>query len=298
MSNKNKNSNGPKTDEGKAISSRNSTTHGLTARRWLNVNEQSLYDETVKNLIVDFDPQSSIENILISKMAECTVRLMRTQKVENSMFDLASSEVGSPEESIKSLSNGNEIIIQEAHNASFVGWQFDSYTFTKKILALKEIAPQHIANISSWAYVEDNMPIIASVIIKKCTNEKLNLCDFISLETNQPANQIIKIVIVEEGKSDENTSLSNEEFVESNHKISSSSLQKYLTKLARSLVRDIPAQLVLKDLDHRIQQIKDAATPDTQKLSLIQRYRTADERQFSKTLGELLELQKRRKASN
>ena len=231
-------------------------------------------------------------------MAECTVRLMRTQKVENSMFDLASSEVGSPEESIKSLSNGNEIIIQEAHNASFVGWQFDSYTFTKKILALKEIAPQHIANISSWAYVEDNMPIIASVIIKKCTNEKLNLCDFISLETNQPANQIIKIVIVEEGKSDENTSLSNEEFVESNHKISSSSLQKYLTKLARSLVRDIPAQLVLKDLDHRIQQIKDAAMPDTQKLSLIQRYRTADERQFSKTLGELLELQKRRKASN
>ena len=56
MSNKNKNSNGPKTDEGKAISRRNSTTHGLTARRWLNVNEQSLYDETVKNLIVDFDP--------------------------------------------------------------------------------------------------------------------------------------------------------------------------------------------------------------------------------------------------
>ena len=56
MPNKNKNSNGPKTDEGKATSSRNSITHGLTARRWLNANEQSLYDETIKNLIVDFDP--------------------------------------------------------------------------------------------------------------------------------------------------------------------------------------------------------------------------------------------------
>ncbi len=47
MSNKNKNSNGPKTDEGKAISSRNSTTHGLTARRWINEDEQSLFNETV-----------------------------------------------------------------------------------------------------------------------------------------------------------------------------------------------------------------------------------------------------------
>jgi len=298
MSNKKKNSNGPKTDEGKAISSRNSTTHGLTARRWLNVNEQSLYDETVKNLIVDFDPQSSIEKILISKMAECTVRLMRTQKVENAMFDLTSSVAGSLDESIKSLSDGNEIMIQETHNAFFIGWQFDPHTFTNKMFALSEIAPQHLANITGWAYVEDNMPIIASVIMKKCTDEKLNLCDFISRETNQSADQIIKIVAAGKDNSDENTSLSNEKFIESNHKISSSSLQEYFTKLVRSLVRDTQAQLILKDLDHRIQQIKDAAMPDTKKLSLIQRYRTADERQFSKTLGELLELQKRRKASN
>ena len=65
MSNKNKNSNGPKTDEGKAISSRNLITHGLTARRWLDVNEQSLYDETVENLIVDFDPQTYISTTII-----------------------------------------------------------------------------------------------------------------------------------------------------------------------------------------------------------------------------------------
>ena len=111
MTNNNKNSNGPKTDEGKAISSRNSVTHGLTARRWLDANEQSLYDETVKNLIVYFDPQSSIEKILISKLAGCTVRLMRTQKVENAMFDLASSEAGSTKESIKSLDNGSGRLI-------------------------------------------------------------------------------------------------------------------------------------------------------------------------------------------
>jgi len=80
------------------------------------------------------------------------------------------------------------------------------------------------------------------------------------------------------------------------YKIPSSSLQKYFDKLAHNLAKDLQVQDILKDLDQRTQQIKDAAIPDTQKLSLIQRYRTADERQFSKTLGELLELQKRRQS--
>ena len=71
-------------------------------------------------------------------------------------------------------------------------------------------------------------------------------------------------------------------------------MQKYLEKLSDSLARDLQVQYILKDLDKRTQLIKDATIPDTQKLSLVQRYRTADERQFSKTLGELLELQKRR----
>ena len=105
MSNKTKHSGGPKTDKGKTISSRNSTTHGLTARSCLDTNEQSLFDETVEAFNGDFDPQTSIEKILISKLAECTVRLMRVQQVENAMFDLACSEAEHPNEVIKSLDN-------------------------------------------------------------------------------------------------------------------------------------------------------------------------------------------------
>ncbi len=43
MTIKTKHSGGPNTDKGKAISSRNSTTHGLTARRWLNAEELALH---------------------------------------------------------------------------------------------------------------------------------------------------------------------------------------------------------------------------------------------------------------
>jgi len=289
MTNKTKHSSGPNTDNGKAISSRNSVTHGLTARHWLNVNEQSLYDETVKNLIVDFDPQTYIEKMLITKMAECSVRLMRIQNRESAMFDFASSEAGHPEESIKSLDNSSDKLIQAVCDAYSENWKLDPGSFVKKSIIMDEIDYQNIKDVVSWIYVEDNMPIVAYYVNKYCTKENLNLDDFISRETDQPTHQIIRIV-KREDTSYTKESLSYEEFIETTDKISPSSLQKYLNKLAFSLSENLQAQLVLKDIDHRTQQIKDAAMPDTQKLSLIQRYRTADERQFSKSLGELLKL--------
>jgi hypothetical protein len=289
MTKKDKHSTGPKTNKGKAISSRNSTTHGLTARRWLDTNEQSLFDETVEAFNNDFDPQTSIERVLISKMAECTVRLMRIQNRENAMFDLASSEAGHPEESIKSLDNGSDRLSEAVGLAGSIDWQFDSRAFASKMTVLNEIDRQNIKDVVSWIYVEDNMPIVAYYVNKYCTKENLNLDDFISRETDQPIHQIIRIV-KRKDTSYTKESLSYEEFIETTHKISPSSLQKYLNKLAFGLSENLQAQLVLKDIDHRTQQIKDAAMPDTQKLSLIQRYRTADERQFSKSLGELLKL--------
>ena len=289
MTKKAKHSGGPNTNKGKAISSLNSTTHGLTARRWLNAEERALFDETVDAFNNDFDPQTSIEKVLIVKMSECTVRLMRIQNTENAMFDLASSEAGHPEESIKSLDNGSDRLSEAVGLASSIDWKFDPGSFSSKMTILNEIDRQNIKDVVSWIYVEDNMPIIAHYITKKCTKENLNLNDFFSRETDQPVHQIIRIVKREDA-SYISAPLPYGEFIETTHEISPSSLQKYLNKLAFGISENLQAQLVLKDIDQRTQQIKDAAMPDTQKLSLIQRYRTADERQFSKSLGELLKL--------
>ena len=295
MTKKDKHSSGPKTGKSKAVSSRNSLTHGLTARRWLDANKQSLFDQTVEEFSADFDPQSSIERVLISKLAECTVRLMRIQQTESAMFDLASSEAGHPEESIRSLDNSSEKLTQAVYVAASANWQLNSGAFAKNMNILEEIDRQNLSDVSGWLYVEDNMPVAADYIIKKCTGEHLNLCDFVSRETDQSRNTKVRFIVRGEDDPGESTPLSIKEITENSHKISSSSMQTYLNKLADSLAKDLQVQFILKDLDKRTQQIKDAAIPDTQKLSLVQRYRTADERQFSKTLGELLELQKRRK---
>ena len=86
---------------------------------------------------------------------------------------------------------------------------------------IDEIDRQNLSDVSGWIYVEDNMPITTNYIIKKCTNENLNLHDFISRETDQSTIQIVKIVMAGEDSSDEDISLSIEEIVEGAHKISS-----------------------------------------------------------------------------
>ena len=159
MTNKTKHSSGPNTDNGKAISSRNSVTHGLTARRWLNTEEQALFDETVEAFNADFDPQTSIERALIVKMAECTVRLMRIQNRENAMFDLATNEAGNPIETIKSLDSNSDRLIQDVQDTISITWKFDPSSYARKMQMLIELEGQKLDRISDWSYVENNMSV-------------------------------------------------------------------------------------------------------------------------------------------
>ena len=294
MSSKPKHSGGPKTNKGKAISSRNSTTHGLTARRWLNAEEQALFDETVEAFNNDFDPQTSIEKVLIVKMAECTVRLMRIQNRENAMFDLATNEAGNPIETIKSLDSNSDRLIQDVQDTISITWKFDPSSYARKMQILIELEGQKLDRISDWSYVENNMSVNTDYICEASIAMNLTIQDFIEREVNQSYFIDVRVSFLGHNESQKDDALTIDEIFKDSHKISATSLQEYFKNLKIRIINDLQVQTVLRDSAERSQQIKDAAIPDTQKLSLIQRYRTADERQFSKTLGELLELQKRR----
>ncbi|MCS5550455.1 MAG: hypothetical protein NZ811_02945 [Gammaproteobacteria bacterium] len=296
MTSKTKHSGGPKSDKGKAISSRNSTTHGLTSRHWQNSKEQDLYNENIVELVKDFDPQTHIERMLISKLAECTVRLMRIQQVENALFDLASSEAEHPDEVIKSLDhdNSDSKLIKAMQAASLGNLKYDPKAEEEKKNLINEIDSQNLSNVSGWGYIEKHMPIVKAYIIDKCTEENLDLYDFILREGVHSGP--IRILLVSPGDPVlDDKPLTIEEIKKDITKIKSTDFQLYLENLSKTLDRDTRAQKILTNLEKRTQQVKEAAMPDPQKLGLIQRYRTADDRQFSKTLGELLELQKRRK---
>ena len=283
MTNNNKNSNGPKTDEGKAISSRNSVTHGLTARRWLNADEQSLFSETVKNSIVYFDPQTYIEKMLITKMAECSVRLMRIQNRENYMFDLATVKT------LKSFGNEDKDLHNTFISSMYQSIEINQEKIAEKLALIKEIDQNNISSISGWEYIYNNMPLIYRYLVTQCLQENITIKDFLTRESDQ-----MIIMFVDPNDKDEesksNKTLSEDEVVNNANTIQTSLIRKYLENLYTDINKELHIQLILKDYDKRHNLIKESALPDQKSIDLIQRYRTSNERQFSKSLGELLKL--------
>ena len=291
---------GPKSDETKAISSRNSTTHGLTARKWINDSEQELFDTTVKALMVDFDPETYIEKMLITKMAECSVRLLRIQNVESSMFDLANSEAEHPNEIVKSLNNGDisSKLVKAIRSAYLNKPLSNDKLITYKTSIINEISSHNIDDIRNWNYIDKHMPLTTIYIVNKSAEENKNIYSFIFEESDDSVDLNMKVFFVNADDLVDDETSEDLNFNKDVSELESDLLQKYLRKLIMDFDNDIKIQSIINNLEDRSKQVKNSAMPDTQKLGLIQRYRTADERQFSKTLGELLELQKRRKASS
>ena len=282
---------GPKSAETKAISSRNSTTHGLTARRWINDNEQELFDMTVKALMVDFEPETYIEKMLITKMAECSVRLLRIQNVESSMFDLANSEAEHPNEIVKSLNNGDisSKLVKSIRSAHLNKPLSNDKLITYKTSIINEISSHNIDDIRNWNYIDKHMPLTTIYIVNKSTEENKNLYTFIFEESDDSVDLNMKVFFV---NADD---LMDDETSKDLSELESNLLQKYLRKLIMDFDNDIKIQSIINNLEDRSKQVKNAAMPDIQKLGLIQRYRTADERLFSKSFRELIAIQDRRK---
>jgi len=102
-----KKSTGPKTPEGKATSSRNALKHGLLSRLSRDVvlpNEDpdGQFPVLCEELLLDWDPQSATECLLVEDLVAVTWRLRRCRRIEYGNFELLGGDAtdrvwGNPE---------------------------------------------------------------------------------------------------------------------------------------------------------------------------------------------------------
>lgn len=79
---------GPRTPEGKAISSQNATSHGLSSQRVVLPHEdQSVFNQLLAALEKDLAPTGAHEAFLVQQMAECQWRLNRLRRIETALMD-------------------------------------------------------------------------------------------------------------------------------------------------------------------------------------------------------------------
>ena len=83
-------SNGPKTPEGKARSSRNALKHGLSAKYYVIFHEeQEQFDQLVATFLDEHQPQSQTELDVVHTLAVASWRLRRVRDMESGALNLA-----------------------------------------------------------------------------------------------------------------------------------------------------------------------------------------------------------------
>ena len=86
-------STGPRTEEGKARSSQNATTHGLTSRQFVIApGQQEEFDELRAALLSELDPQGAVETVVFHDLLHAAWNLQRFRAIE--------AEYSSPDSSV------------------------------------------------------------------------------------------------------------------------------------------------------------------------------------------------------
>jgi len=82
-----KRSTGPVSESGKAVSSRNHLVHGLCSADPVLPNEdRNLFTQLIEQFKLDWTPETTHEEFLVSEMAGAKWKLDRIQRIENDMF--------------------------------------------------------------------------------------------------------------------------------------------------------------------------------------------------------------------
>lgn len=89
-------------------SSMNALKHGLYARKWINPEEQELYDALFDEYCAYYEPVGAPEYTLIESMVASRVKVLRFHAIEEANLDLAQSKATDPQHFLDSLGLDND----------------------------------------------------------------------------------------------------------------------------------------------------------------------------------------------
>ena len=280
---------GPVTKKGNQVSSRNAISHGLTAKKWINPEEKQSYQDFHSALIDDYKPQTVIESALIEKLADIKVRLERFHYAEDHLFWLAREKAISPDLVVKSFGVDDQAVIDDISDHAF-GIEKTNRPIAEQLF--NELIRHDEDDISGWGYIRDNMPLLSAYVLNECKKENIDIEQLIS--RYKPKTNQLTPVIIGISTNNEPEPLTEEQLNQSGLKVPREHFIAFIQALYKQTKRRSITNYLIESFSQREQQLKCAALPDSSEMDRLMRYRTSLERQFSKTLGELLHLIKLR----
>jgi len=230
-----------------------------------------------------------MESTLIEKLADIKVRLERFHCAEDHLFWLAREKAISPDLVVKSFGVDDQAVIDDISDHAF-GIEKTNRPIAEQLF--NELIRHDEDDISGWGYIRDNMPLLREYVLNQCKKEKIDIEQLIN-RYKPKTNQLTPVRIVF-STNNEPEPLTEEELNQSGLKVPREHFIAFIKALYKQTKRRSITNYVIEGFSQREQQLKHAALPDSSEMDRLMPYRTSLERQFSKTLGELLHLIKLR----
>ncbi|NRP35686.1 hypothetical protein XMD579_000491 [Marinobacterium sp. xm-d-579] len=286
------NKGGPKTIEGKLISSQNSLKHGLTAKRWLDHEEEGRYQDLINQLTEEHEPSGTLEHIQIERIANCKVRLERIQSIETAMFLQAQRRSEDPTQFVESwgFDMENDRLVVQEFGKELAGIYQTPIGLDDRDIVI-EIACHNLCNINSMDDFRSEMPNLHEHLIGECIKRNTDIGEYIKAYRKG----VDRLPSISNGSKERNyEDDKNNVLKNSNGKFSISDLHDYIEIKAEEFSMLQGLQKLKGEYFEQLELAKAAATPSNSDMAKIHKERVATDKQLSKAIGELLELQERR----
>ena len=236
-------------------------------------------------------PKTNMELTMVAQLAECKTRLNRVHNAEDALFELAREQLDHPDHVVSSFQTNNPSLDEEV----------SAMVYRSVIGAPKEIKANwelnmelsraHLSTVSGWNYVRENLPALRDYILDQCEQEQTDVANYLQQQTNKHG-QAIRLIAFGYDDEPQEPRMTRQKIEETATKVTAKQITDFIEKRLRLVTRDTVLLGLVRDFDARHDLMKKIALPEAEKQSQIHRYRTADQKLFSKTLAELIALQK------
>ncbi len=293
---------GPKTKEGKAISSQNAVKHGALTKKFQSSEEQEAYNQILSSLQAQFQQPNPLVQMQLERIASLKIQLNRIQH----HIDLTYANSQSESEKIEQVCEHLNIAASDLSSSLY--HRSDNQNLDEFLKKLEPVIHELISNPwDSFDKAEeflDFLPNFCNFLSNTASNREIKIntmtthiesilmsLPFID-ENARRLRNILKYHDSDEPSSRGITNLSDDEI---NEMISEAKIQN-LKILAKAILNWLQ-KLKIDQYNHKTFQklMESELTPtdvNLDKLDKLYRYQTAVQRQISTVMGELIHMQK------
>lgn len=287
-------STGPRTNEGKEISSKNALKHGATSKGFISDSERERFANLLSELKQYYTSNNPLIHLQLERIAKVTVQLERIQDIIAASFQKSRAQTNVYKNLVTALEmtpSEESLLARKILDIDTPKNLIDS----EKIAIANEVLIFNVAPPKSQGEILEKAPLLCEYLFRESQSLDLSIEDFIDrkIPRKSDQNEIKQIRVMWADLEDEKELNQKESSME--EEISNTTLDELIVAIdwfADELKRVTESSRKLADFE-KLQVLEEQSIiPEHDHIDRLMRYQTTLHRQLSTTIGELIALTK------